>query len=95
MIKAFYLPQGLIIGDVTNSVTEENRIVVKNPALVIARQSDVILAPLLHLVNENQFEIDMKDVAFNTLFTPKRELENHYNQIYGSGLVLTTSMPGT
>jgi hypothetical protein len=94
-IRCFYIPQGLIIGDVTNSATEETRIVVKNPALVIARQSDVILAPLLHLVEENQFEIDMKDIAFNTVFTPKRELVNHYNQLYGSGLVLTTSMPGS
>lgn len=95
MIKAFYIPQGLIIGDVSNSSTVENRIVVTNPALVIARQSDVILAPLLVLVEENQIELDMKDIAFNTVFTPKRELINHYNQLYGSGIVLTTSMPGT
>lgn len=94
MIKAFYLPQGLIIGDVSDSLTGE-KIMVKNPAMVIVRQSEVILAPLLHLVEENQIELDMKDVAFNSLFTPKRELENHYNQIYGSGLVLTTSMPST
>jgi hypothetical protein len=93
MIKAFYLPQGLIVGDVSKSDTDENHIVVKNPTLVIARQNDVILAPLLHLVEENEFEIDMRDIAFNTVFTPKRELINHYNQLYGSGLVLTTSMP--
>jgi hypothetical protein len=92
MIKAFYLPQGLIIGDV--SEFDENRIVVKNPALIIARATEVILAPLLHLVEETQIELNMKDVAFNALFTPKRELVNHYNQLYGSGLVLTTAMPG-
>lgn len=95
MIKAFYLPQGLIVGDVTKSTTKENCFVVKNPTLVIARQTEVILAPLLHLVEEVQFEIDIEDVAFKTMFTPKRELSNHYNQLYGSGLVLTTSMPGT
>jgi hypothetical protein len=95
MIKAFYLPQGLIVGDVTKSTTEENCIVVKNPTLVIARQTEVILAPLLHLVEENYFEINMKDIAFNSVFTPKRELINHYNQLFGSGLVLTTAMPGT
>ena len=95
MIKAFYIPQGLIIADVSNSDSEENRFRVRNPALVIARQSDVILAPLLHLVEEHEFEISLKDVAFNTMFTPKRELENHYNQLFGSGLVLTTAMPGT
>lgn len=94
-IRCFYIPQGLIIADVSNSDSEENRVVVRNPALVIARQSDVILAPLLHLVEESQFEMSMKDIAFNTLFTPKRELENHYNQLYGSGLVLTTAIPGT
>lgn len=95
MIRCFYLPQGLIVGDVTKSTTKENCFVVKNPTLVIARQTEVILAPLLHLVEEDRFEIDIEDVAFKTLFTPKRELINHYNQLYGSGLVLTTSMPGT
>lgn len=95
MIRAFYIPQGLIIADVSMSDSEENRVVVRNPALVIARQSDVILAPLLHLVEESQFEINLKDITFNTLFTPKRELANHYNQLYGSGIVLTTSMPST
>ena len=95
MIKAFYIPQGLIIAEVSKSELDESQVVVRNPALVIARQNDVILAPLLHLVQENQFEISMKDIAFNTLFTPKRELESHYNQLYGSGIVLTTSMPGT
>lgn len=94
MIKAFYLPQGMIIADVSNSDSEDDRFRVRNPALVIARQSDVILAPLLHLVEEHEFEISLKDVAFNAMFTPKRELVNHYNQLYGSGLVLTTSMPG-
>ena len=94
MIKAFYIPQGLIIADVSKSDSEDNQFRVRNPALVIARQSDVILAPLLHLVEEHEFEISLKDVAFNTMFTPKRELVNHYNQLYGSGLVLTTSMPG-
>ncbi len=94
-IRCFYLPQGLIIGDVTNSVTEENRIVVKNPALIVARQTEVILAPLLHLVEETEIKLKLSDLAFETTFTPKRELINHYNQIYGSGLVLTTSMPGT
>lgn len=95
MIKAFYIPQGLIIADVSKSDSEDNQFRVRNPALVIARQSDVILAPLLHLVEESQFEMSMKDIAFNTMFTPKRELENHYNQLFGSGLVLTTAMPGT
>lgn len=93
-IRCFYIPQGLIIGDVSNSPTVENRIIVTNPALVIARQSDVILAPLLILVEENQIELDINDLAFHAVFTPKRELINHYNQLYGSGIVLTTTMPG-
>ena len=91
-IRAFYIPQGLVIGDVVDVI--DVKLIIKNPALIIARQTEVILAPLLHLVEETEIKLKLSDMAFETTFTPKRELINHYNQIYGSGLVLTTSMPG-
>lgn len=90
-IKAFFLPQGMIIGEVTESNKEEIR--VKNPALVVTRQTEVILAPFLQLVDEKEIVLDLADVAFKQLFTPKTELANHYNQLYGSGLVVTNALP--
>lgn len=92
-VKSFFLPQGMIVGEVTD-VFDEKRVSfkVKNPALVITRQSEVILAPFLQLVDENEITLDLEDVAFKQLFTPKTELTNHYNQLYGSGLVVSNSL---
>lgn len=91
-IRCFYLPQGLIIGDMTDVI--DGKMVIRNPALVIARSNEVALAPLLYLVEEKEIRIEFKDIAFGVTFTPKRDLENNYNKIFGSGLVLTTAMPG-
>jgi hypothetical protein len=96
-VKAFFLPQGMIIGEVTESYSayepEKKEIKVKNPALVITRQTEVILAPFLQLVDEKEITLDLENVAFKQLFTPKNELANHYNQLYGSGLVVTNVLP--
>lgn len=89
-VKAFFIPQGLVIGEVTEI---GDTVVTKNPALIITRQNDVMLAPLLHLVEENTIDLKLDDIAFKQVFTPKRDLVNHYNQMFGSGLVLTTAMP--
>lgn len=91
-IKSFFIPQGLIIADVEESA---DSIVARSPALIVTRQNEVILVPLLALVEENIIKLKMDDIAFKCVFTPKRDLINHYNQLFGSGLVLTTSMPQT
>lgn len=90
-VKALFIPQGLIIGEVVENGTVS--VTVKNPALIVTRQNEVILTPLLHLVEENTVELKLSEIAFNRTFTPKRDLVNYYNQLYGSGLVLTTSLP--
>jgi len=89
-VKSFFIPQGLVIAEVTEN---SDTVIAKNPALIITRQNEVILAPLLHLVEENTVSLKLDEIVFKCVFTPKRELVNHYNQMFGSGLVLTTSMP--
>lgn len=96
-IKAFFLPQGLVVGEVISESyfdePEQKEFTVKNPALVIARQNTAVLVPLLHLVDEDEIVVKLKDVAFKSVFTPQTEVINHYNQIYGSGLVLANTLP--
>lgn len=90
-IKAFFLPQGMIIGDV--EFVSDKKITVRNPALVITRQNDVVLAPFLQLVDEKEVSIETEDLAFKQVFTPKIELINHYNQVFGSGIVVANVLP--
>jgi hypothetical protein len=90
-IVAFFLPQGMVIGECIQSSADTME--VRNPALVITRQNDVMLAPFLQLVEETSITIKFEDLAFKQVFTPIQTLTNHYNQIYGSGLVVTNVLP--
>lgn len=90
-VKTFFIPQGMFVGEVSDSV--DGVFKVTQPAMVIVRQTGVSLAPFLQLVEETTIEVRLDDLAFRTFFTPKRELENHYNQVFGSGLVLSSSIP--
>lgn len=95
-VKSFFLPQGMIIGEVTEHCSsfdsKKIQIKVKNPALVITKQNGVMLAPFLQLVDEQEITLDMEDIAFKQLFTPKLELANHYSQLFGSGIVVANTL---
>ena len=93
-VKAAYIPQGLVVAEASLRKNDDKWIL-ENPALIVIRGNEANLIPLLHLVEENYIVVDLKDVMFNTLFTPKRDIVNLYNQIFGSGIVLSTSMPAT
>lgn len=94
-IKIVFAHQGMIIGKAEDFYVNNGEITLNNPALVIMRQNEVALVPLLTLVEETKVTFELKSLPISAVFTPKRELENHYNQIFGSGLVLTTSMPAS
>jgi hypothetical protein len=89
-IGIVFIQQGMTIGDI--SFKDETNFEIKNPALVILRQADVYLAPVLGVVLEDTLKMSLEDIHFKQVFTPQQELENHYRQIYGSGIVLANSL---
>lgn len=87
-IKCAFIPQGLVIGELTEEVNGSIRI--KNPALIISRQESIAFANLLQLVEENEITVKREDIAFNCTFTPKTEILNHYTRLFGSGIQIVS-----
>lgn len=90
-VAAFFLQQGFVIGDIVK--LNDSSFIVKNPALVITRANGLVLAPFLQLVEEDTVEIQFKDVTFSKLFTPHVELANEYNKVFGSGIIVSNTLP--
>lgn len=87
----FFLPQGQVIGYKKEVSNDGTVFTVENPCLVIQRQNEIMLAPFLQTVEENFIRVNVDDVAFKQFFTPIKDLENHYNQLFGSGIVIADS----
>ena len=88
-----------IMGDVTES-TKDSFITVKQPVQVVSvpprsanDPGSVAFSPFLEYADEFKtgFKINSSDVLI--ISTPVRELENQYNQVFGSGIQIASAMP--
>lgn len=88
-----------IMGDVTES-TKDSFITVKQPVQVVSvpprsanDPGSVAFSPFLEYADEFKtgFKINSSDVLI--ISTPVRELENQYNQIFGSGIQIASAIP--
>ena len=88
-----------IMGDVIESPADSN-IIVKQPVQVVSvpprsanDPGSVAFSPFLEYADEFKtgFKIHSSDVLI--ISTPVRELENQYNQIFGSGIQIASAIP--
>lgn len=87
-VVLFFMPQGQVVGK-KESVSNCGKIFrISNPVLVIAQQNGINLVPFLHLAEEKEIVVNIDEMAFNQFFTPVTELKNHYNNLFGSGIVI-------
>lgn len=92
----FFLPQGMIIGEEITLISPNSNNTlknIKNPALIVIQGKNVALGPFLGMTEENIITISIEEVAFKQFFTPKMELVNVYNQMFGSGLMVANHLP--
>ena len=87
------------MGEVTES-TKESSVTVKQPVQVVSvpprsatDPGSVAFSPFLEYADEFKtgFKINSSDILI--ISTPVRELENQYNQIFGSGIQIASSIP--
>jgi len=87
------------MGDVTESPVDSN-IMVKRPVQVVSvpprsatDPGSVAFSPFLEYADEFKtgFKIHSSDILI--ISTPVRELENQYNQIFGSGIQIASAIP--
>ncbi len=77
--------------------TKDNEVVMKQPIQVIVQPTKdgpmMGFAPFLEYAQEFKtgIKFSMSDVLCIT--TPVRELENQYNQVFGSGITIASAIP--
>lgn len=89
-----------ILGDVTD-LPEKNTVNISKPVQVISvppsqtnPQGGIAFSPFVEYSEEFKstgYDIQRADILF--VSTPVRELENQYNQIFGSGIQIASSIP--
>ena len=87
------------MGDVTES-NKDSFVTVKQPVQVVSvpprsanDPGSVAFSPFLEYADEFKtgFKINSSDIL--VISTPVRELENQYNQIFGSGIQIASAIP--
>jgi len=85
------------MGDVTESTST---ITIKQPVQVVSvpprsatDPGSVAFSPFLEYADEFKTGFTIKNEDILTTSTPVRELENQYNQIFGSGIQIASSIP--
>ena len=89
-IKAAYLAEGIIIGDVTESISGDS-FTFDKPILVQPSRDNILMIDYLGMFEEEQFTIKKSDLRFNSVFTPVPELVNAYNQRVNPKAIVTPS----
>ena len=86
-----------LLGEVTET---DGEILIKNPVQVISipprGQSDpggIAFSPFLEYSEEFKTGIKIKSQDVLTINSPIVELENQYNQLFGSGITIASSIP--
>jgi hypothetical protein len=80
-----------VMGKVSEDIFDGNSVVVKNPAVLVAVEKGMGMAPwLLYTVAEKEgVNINAKNVVWAT--EPRPEIVNQYNAQYGNGLIVPSN----
>lgn len=84
-VKAFYTTQGIVLGDATEQTDGSWK--VENPAMMIPQREQMAFVPFLALMEEKSINIKASDILYGQAFTPAIDVRNHYNKLFGSGIV--------
>ena len=64
---------------------------IKNPVMAIPQRDNMALVPFLSLMEETKIVLQPKDIQYGQAFTPNVEMRNHYQKMFGSGIVEATA----
>lgn len=88
-----------ILGEVDEQLTNKlfNDFKIKKPVQVVVQPTKegpmMGFAPFLDYAQEFSTGIELNKVDVLCVTTPSRELENQYNQVFGSGIQIASAMP--
>lgn len=74
-----------MVGDVTENL--DGTYTFRNPVIAIPQRETMAFLPFLGLMEEKTVTLRKEDIHYNSLFTPTIDLRNHYNKMFGSGII--------
>jgi hypothetical protein len=80
-----------VMGKVSEDVWSNSSVTVKNPAVLVAAEKGLGMAPwLLYTVAEKEgVSLNVNNIVWAT--EPRQEITNQYNAQYGNGLILPSN----
>lgn len=90
-VLAFYVEEGVIIGDAEEQMNSS--FVVTNPVIVIPNDRNLSFIPILGMMEENSIRLYTDNFRYGQPFTPTVDIRNHYNKMFGTGIVEATLSP--
>lgn len=85
-IKAAFTSQGILVGSVTENL--DGTVIFENPVIAIPQGTqNIAFMPLLGLMEEKKVTLRPEDIHYGELFTPAIDVRNHYNKMFGSGII--------
>ena len=84
-VTAVFMEMGLVMGDFEEQM--DGSYLVKKPVLIVTQQNNAALIPFLGMMEEQEISVKAEDCFFGRTFTPAVEVRNHYNQLFGTGIV--------
>lgn len=93
-IKVAYTDLGPLMGEFSSAIdtSKGKTYQVTNPVILQQMGQQLGIVPVLGFTKARTLTLALSDIKYNgELFEPQDELRNHWNQQFGSGLVLATS----
>lgn len=92
-IKVAYTDLGPLMGDFeANNTSNGTSYTVTNPVILQQMGQQLGIVPVLGFTKAKSLKLKESEIKYSgELFEPQDELRNHWNQQFGSGLVLATS----
>ena len=85
-IKAAFTSQGILVGHVTENM--DGSVDFENPVIAIPQGTqNIAFLPLLGLMEEKRVKLKPEEINYGELFTPAVDVRNHYNKMFGSGII--------
>lgn len=90
-VKCAYLLEGVICGEVTETMNSESSVVYqfKNPVLLQPSEKGIVLQHFLGIFVEDTVNVREADIRFGQLFSPVPEIEQYYNQQMHPSKIIT------
>lgn len=85
-VKGAFTSQGILLGKATENM--DGSWSFEDPVIAMPQGTqNIAFLPLLGLMEEKTITLKAEDFAYGQMFTPSIDIRNHYNKMFGAGII--------